>query len=410
MSPDPVLDDVRAALPGYVHAMGVEVQDRDDIVQETLIRLLRVRERLDDEVVGSYGFVTARNLVVSRRRAQSTASRRLPELLDPAQDETGEEYVERREREAALLAALAGLAEADRDVLVSHELHGEGTGSIAQRHGKRPAAIVTQLARLRARVRLDYLLALRRISLESTRCRAVLLAISAGDVRRQRETRAGEHLMTCPRCADLAAPLMTRRMWLAALSPLGLGAATFAVRWWRAQSMPAQAVQAGGATLAAATVTAVVLVSASRSSTQPPQSTQRGAPAALPLAAAEPVSSTVVPVRATWAPGFDAAAHEGRPVVLLRAPVQSVPADEGFWIGTGPNRTDRMWVQLHTSNAAESPAHVQTGDLVSGDARIVGNTPEFLRAYGPDAAHGGDQLRATGVHAVIDAPALTVGH
>src|SRR4051812_31995240 len=44
----------------------------DDIVQETLVRLLGARSRLDDRALGPYAIVVARNLVVSHwRRAAS---------------------------------------------------------------------------------------------------------------------------------------------------------------------------------------------------------------------------------------------------------------------------------------------------------------------------------------------------
>lgn len=394
-SRDLALDDVRAALPGYVGNLGVDPQDVDDFVQETLARVLAVRHRLADDVVGSYACVIARNLVVSRRRSETIAKRKLPDLLDPTQDESGEAFVERREREVALLAALATLGEADRDVLVSHELHGESTSSIGRRHGKAPAAVAMQLARLRARVRLDYLLALRRAPLTSDRCGPVLLAVSAGDLRRQRETRSAEHLMTCAGCADLAAPLMERRLWLAVLWPFGLGALWAGMRRWGQQSTPARTVQAVGMT-AVASVTVLAL-------------THRAQPT--PPAAATPrrsATTTAAPSpMATWAPGFVADAHVGRPVVLLRAPVQSVPADEGFWIGSAD---DRVWVQIKERRDSESPQHVRAGDTVSGLAHMVANAPSFLRDTGLDANGGAADLRRQGVHAEIDPSKLRVTH
>ena len=45
--------------------------------------------------------------------------------------------------------------------------------------------------------------------------------------------------------------------------------------------------------------------------------------------------------------------------------VLSVPADEGFWIGTSQN--DRVWVQI--VGKGESPYQVQAGDKVDFTAR-----------------------------------------
>lgn len=386
---DPALEDVRTALPGYVKALGVDDQDVEDYAQETVARVLAVRDRLDDEVVGSYAFVTARNLVVSRRRSHDAARRRLPDLLDPTQHESGEDFTERREREKALLTALARLDANERDVLISHELHGESTHSIGHRHGKRPTAIAMQLARLRARVRLDYLLALRRAAPASARCTPVLLAISAGDVRRQREHRSAEHLMTCTDCAGLAPPLMERKLWLAALWPLGLGAVWVGARRWWSQSTPARTVQASGM-VAAAAVTALALNEHTTTSSSRP--TAAASPQAVP--------STL----ATWAPGFAVAAHVGRPVMLHSAPVLSVPADEGFWVGT---LTDRMWVAIDTSAGAESRQHVRPGDLVSGLAQVA-SVSAAPRTAEPNDPSDVAALQRLGAYARIEPGQLRV--
>src|SRR6478672_11469984 len=54
------------------------LRDRDaaeDIVQETLARLLAARERLDEETAGPYAIVTARNLVSTRWRRADVGKR-----------------------------------------------------------------------------------------------------------------------------------------------------------------------------------------------------------------------------------------------------------------------------------------------------------------------------------------------
>jgi anti-sigma regulatory factor (Ser/Thr protein kinase) len=74
-----------------------------------------------------------------------------------------------------------------------------------------PGAVAAQLARARARLRVEYLLELEPTKPPSGRCRPVLLALSAGDRRRQRELDAGGHLLGCGWCARLSEPLLDRR-------------------------------------------------------------------------------------------------------------------------------------------------------------------------------------------------------
>jgi serine/threonine-protein kinase RsbT len=56
----------------------------------------------------------------------------------------------------------------------------------------------------------EYLLAVEQAEPPTARCRPVLLAVSSGDRRRQREVDAGRHLLECDLCARLSQPLMER--------------------------------------------------------------------------------------------------------------------------------------------------------------------------------------------------------
>ncbi len=76
-------------------------------------------------------------------------------------------------------------------------------------------------------------------------------------------------------------------------------------------------------------------------------------------------------------------------------PVQSVPADEGFWVGN--STTDRVWVQL--AGAGESGYTVKPGDRVSFTAgKVVATGPAFAGQVGVNAAEGAAQLTAQGQH------------
>ena len=78
------------------------------------------------------------------------------------------------------------------------------------------------MSRTRAKLRLEYLLAFRHLELPTPQCRSVLLAISAGDRRRQREFNAAQHLLDCGTCAALSEPLDRRSAALTAITiPVG---------------------------------------------------------------------------------------------------------------------------------------------------------------------------------------------
>jgi len=89
-------------------------------------------------------------------------------------------------------------------------VQGEGTRSLAKGRGSSAGAVAAQLNRTRARLRVEYLLAMEGTEPPTDRCRPVLLAFSSGDRRRQREVDAGRHLLECDLCARLSQPLTER--------------------------------------------------------------------------------------------------------------------------------------------------------------------------------------------------------
>ena len=99
------------------------------------------------------------------------------------------------------------------------------------------------------------------------------------------------------------------------------------------------------------------------------------------------------------AAGGDAAAAlggiSGQQVTATSVRVLSVPADEGFWVGS--SETQRVWVQL-TGEAGESPYQVEEGDVVDFSAAVVAHDPSFTGQVGVDQAEGATQLTDQGQH------------
>jgi DNA-directed RNA polymerase specialized sigma24 family protein len=164
-----------------------DVHDADDVVQETLTRMLEARGRLEDETLTDYAFAVARNLIATQHREAELRRRHAPRLVDLSEP-----------------AALRDLPQRQRDQLIEHVVYETAVTELGERTGT--GKIAAQLARTRARLRLDYLLALRGVTLPTARCRPVLLAVSAADRRRQAALRAGDHLANCHTCFELSDP------------------------------------------------------------------------------------------------------------------------------------------------------------------------------------------------------------
>ncbi len=186
-------------------------QGVDDVVQETLIRVMAVRDRLDADTLIPYAIVTARNMIAGQWRTDERRRRHEHVLADLRAPARPEEEVLQREDADALVAALAELPPRERDAIVAHELHGVDTQALAEEWGTSPGAVAAQLNRSRAKLRVEYLVAAEGEDPPTSQCRPVLLALSSGDRRRQVEVDAGHHLLDCEYCGSVSGPLIERR-------------------------------------------------------------------------------------------------------------------------------------------------------------------------------------------------------
>ncbi|MBV9381800.1 MAG: sigma-70 family RNA polymerase sigma factor [Streptosporangiaceae bacterium] len=253
--------DLIALLPALrrlTEGLGLDPATADDVVQETLARLLAERTRLDRATLTSYAIVTARNTAASLRRAEQLHARHQHRLLEPQAAATPEEQALRREEHEAVAAALDALPASDRTLLTARDVAGHPPAVVARQAGVSPPTLAVRLSRARARLRVEYLLALRHVRLPTARCRPVLLALSFGDQQRQAGYAAGQHLLSCPVCAALAGPLLHRSRRLAGWLPWpGLAAIAGRMRHALARH-PAHA--AAGATAAAGAAAAIVVL------------------------------------------------------------------------------------------------------------------------------------------------------
>ncbi|WP_270886111.1 sigma-70 family RNA polymerase sigma factor [Pedococcus sp. 5OH_020] len=205
--------DVAALIPLVRRIVEARVGNHpaaDDLVQETLVRVLAAASRVEPGLLEPYAIVTARNVIASLWRQADRQRRNQHRVVDLRPAEEPDEQVLAVEEQSAVAQALARLSDREREALVAHEVAGEDTHALASQTGSTPGAVAAQLNRSRARMRVEYLLALENADPPTERCRPVLLALSSGDRRRQREVDAARHVLECDLCARLSQPLMER--------------------------------------------------------------------------------------------------------------------------------------------------------------------------------------------------------
>lgn len=183
----------------------------EDLVQETLARIMAVRTRVESETLVPYAIVTARNLVASHAERRDRDRRKAHLVADVGSEPSPEDEVLGEERRSVLGRALRRLPPQERDLLVAHEVEGADTAALAASRGSTAGAIAAQLSRSRAKLRVEVLLAQETGEPPTDRCRPVLIALSSGDRRRHRQLDSTGHLLECEFCSALSPALLERR-------------------------------------------------------------------------------------------------------------------------------------------------------------------------------------------------------
>jgi RNA polymerase sigma factor (sigma-70 family) len=376
--------EVAAAEPVIrrVVAARVSPAEVDDLVQDSLERLLAARGRLAPGAVLPYAVVTARNVVSTHARNVARRAAAAPRIADLSEPERPDDVLLAGEARRAMTAALDQLSPQERSDILAYYHEDPLTGDLANA----PGALRVRMSRTRAKLRLEYLLAFRHIEPPAPECRKVLLAISAGDTRRQRELNAGQHLLDCETCAALSEPLGRRSMALTAITfPAALAARGLA----KAQAHPvhtAVSATAGSAAVAAA----VVFV------------TRPGPPPAkppVPMISKLTIGGHRVPEAQ--------ARHSIRSMIGDQADAAGVNVDavvtrNGFWIGTTEGR---IWVELV---GPLKPLHIKAGDHVRFTGRVAANPSSYPARAGVTSADGAGLLGSQGAHLAVSTTAIQV--
>jgi RNA polymerase sigma factor (sigma-70 family) len=206
-------DDVAELIPMLRRIVAARVGSHpaaEDVVQETLVRVLDARDRIKPGMLEPYAITTVRNIVATLWRQQDRTSRNMHRALDPSEPERPEDHVVATEEQAAMAEAIGRLSEREREALLAHDVEGKVTRALAEEAGSTPGAVAASLKRTRARLRVEYLLALERAEPPTDQCRPVLLSLSSADRRRQGEVDAAQHLLECALCSRLSEPLLER--------------------------------------------------------------------------------------------------------------------------------------------------------------------------------------------------------
>ena len=127
----------------------------DDLVQETLVRVLASYGRIEPGMLEPYAIVTARNVVASLWREQDRHRRNQHRIVDLLPAEAPDAEFLAREEQSAVAQALARLSDRERETLLAHEVSGQGTRSLAAEQRSTAGAVAAQLNRARARPRVE---------------------------------------------------------------------------------------------------------------------------------------------------------------------------------------------------------------------------------------------------------------
>ena len=153
----------------------------------------------------------------------------------------------------------------------------------------------------------------------------------------------------------------------------------------------------------AGTPTAAATTSAPASDATSAPSAAAGASAGAADAGQSGAAGTVTAGGTNLLGADDLSAHDGQQAVGRAAKVQSVPSDEGFWVGT--SEQDRIWVQL-TGTGGESDYKVKQNDDIDFTGTVTKAAEGFAGTVGVTDAEGAGQLTEQGHY--VSVPASSV--
>lgn len=394
----PTAEEVAAVEPVIrrVVRSRVPASEVDDLVQQTLAALVARRQEIEAQSLEAYAARAAANAVASFHRTSAMRRRVEPRLYERRSPEQPDDVVLQREQETAVSAVLDGLDPGDRAVLEAHHVDGADLGSLARAEGRSELALRLRLARIRAKLRVDYTLAFGKVTLPSEDCWPVLVALSSGDRRAQGRLGASDHLGGCVVCSSLVASP-------AGLSRPAVGLVALLTWRWKELSSPARFGTSIGGVVAASAVAAVV-VSSLIGGGSDGEVADRPQPAA--------VTTTIAATPTPQPPGHllgdsgplgsskDALrAAADSPVTGRAVRVLAVPADEGFWVEADDG--GKIWVQL-VAIQGESAVSIEPETQIDFIGRLVANDPQFIARIGLPSGRDADELMRQGHHIEVD--------
>ena len=141
------------ALKAFALAASHDVDVADDLVQETFLRFVRhLRSEGMPDNVGGWLHRVCANLVISRGRRESVATRKKAFLVDTSVGASAEDHVIRSDETARLQDALATLP-VDARMALLMAASGFSAIEIGEAIGRSPNATSTYICRARVRLR-----------------------------------------------------------------------------------------------------------------------------------------------------------------------------------------------------------------------------------------------------------------
>lgn len=133
--------------------------EAEDVIQEVLLKLWFLRERLDSyRSIDALAVVITKHLCINRRRGEHLVKVTLEEGLDIMGEENPEIKLVEEERMEELVAMIAELPDLQQAVLRMKHIEGFEVEEIARLTGSNPIAVRTNLSRARKKIREQFLM------------------------------------------------------------------------------------------------------------------------------------------------------------------------------------------------------------------------------------------------------------